>query len=130
MTAGTRNGPPDVTQVRAPLIGAETWHAVVDQAGERCQCRGQCGRRHLNRERPKAEPRCVRLNGQGGKPLHAIPRTHLTEDTAGTSGRTAWSASARLPAAELAAVCESCHAGIDAARTARARAATDPPALF
>ena len=120
-----------VANVRAPLVGAETWREVVDLAGERCQCRGQCGRRHIDRQRPDAEPRCAHINGQYAKPLHVIPRARLTADATGPGGPSQWAASARLPAAELAAVCKGCHVGIDAARAARARAAADaPPALF
>jgi len=131
MTAATSEG---FTDVRPPLVGAETWRQVVDRAGERCECRGQCGRRHADRANPDAEPHCPHFNGQRSKPLHVVPRTHLTSATTqpgGGSGRFGWSRSARLTVGELAAVCEGCHAGIDAARTAQARAAAEPPpALF
>jgi hypothetical protein len=35
---------------RPPLASARTWTAVMERAGWRCECRGQCGRPHSNRD--------------------------------------------------------------------------------
>ena len=33
-------------KIRPPLVGADIWLPVIEAAGLRCQCTGQCGHRH------------------------------------------------------------------------------------
>ena len=88
-----------------PVIGAALWQQVIYLAGERCECRTQCGRKHKD-----GQGRCTQSHIPG-RPLHAVPRDDIP-----------FPASAALPAAGLHALCPACHASVDTAR-AGARAA-------
>jgi anti-sigma regulatory factor (Ser/Thr protein kinase) len=86
------------------------WLTVMERAGWRCECSGQCGR---------AGHRC----GTGhapGYPLHVVPAVPAGD-----------AAAAALPAAVLVALCASCRAGAERAAARAAAAAAPPPdALF
>jgi hypothetical protein len=82
-----------------------TWHEVIAQAGDRCECRGACGRKHKD-----GGGRCKHLNTRCA-PLAAVPREPVPTRIAVT-----------LPAADLQALCRRCHDGI-AAGWAATRAA-------
>jgi hypothetical protein len=88
-----------------PLVGASLWREVIERAGERCECRTECGRQHKN-----GQGRCTRENAPSA-PLRADPRDPAPAHTA-----------AALPASALAALCGPCHAAV-AAIHARARQA-------
>ncbi|MFJ5706986.1 hypothetical protein [Streptomyces sp. NPDC093105] len=83
-----------------PITGAEVWRPVMQAAGYRCWCTGQCGNKHV-----KAQGRCPREHDQLASkhrgPVHLIaaPPDPLT------SVLTA----ARMTAAELRAWCPDCH---------------------
>jgi hypothetical protein len=80
------------------------WIEVVTRAGDRCECRGACDRKHTD-----GGGRCTRLNSDRA-PLAAVPREPVPTHIA-----------AALPAAGLQALCGPCHDGLARARkTARA----------
>ncbi|MFG2195779.1 hypothetical protein [Streptomyces sp. NPDC048639] len=83
-----------------PLVFADVWRPVVEAAGFRCQCTGQCGTRHS-----KTAGRCPREQDQYGKG----GRIHLAAAPADQSVSAV--AAAQLPAAALRAWCPECHAG-------------------
>ncbi len=88
------------------------WLAVMERAGWRCECSGQCGR---------AGHRCPAGHAPG-YPLHVVPAVPAGDAVA-----------AALPACALVALCASCRAGADRAERAAARsaaAAPQPDALF
>jgi len=100
-------------EARPPLVGGELWAAVVDRAGSRCQCTGECGRPH----REGGERRCQRADNQRG-PLHVVP-----------AKPTSTHAAAGLAAVDLIAVCASCHTGIvRTQRRQQAQRAEEPTA--
>jgi hypothetical protein len=82
------------------------WREVVTRAGERCECRGTCGRKHND-----GGGRCTR-HGTGHAPLSAVPRKPVPARIAAT-----------LPAADLQALCGPCHDGIATAWAAERAAA-------
>jgi hypothetical protein len=82
------------------------WHKVITRAGDRCECRGACGRKHKD-----GGGRCVRLNTSHA-PLSAVPCEPVPTRIAAT-----------LPAADLQALCRPCHDGLAAARAAERAAA-------
>lgn len=99
-----------------PIVGAALWQQVVDRAGGRCQCVGECGGKH-------GPERCDRENGEhlGRVRLRAVPA-----DPALPFHR-----AASLPAEQLHAICPTCHNGVENRR--RNAAAAQPPqpdALF
>ncbi|MEU0894228.1 hypothetical protein [Streptomyces massasporeus] len=105
-----------------PIVGAALFTAVMEAAGYRCQCGGECGQLHT-----KGDGRCQHehdhYTSKHGRRvrLMAAPVDPLATDVA----------AARLPASELRAWCPDCHGA--AARRARKRlpaAPTDQCGLF
>lgn len=84
--------PGDVLRGRPPLVGATTWAAVLDAAGDRCQCAGHCGRPHDQRV-----GRCERTHTSRHR-LIVAPADPLTPAHEAT----------RLPVALLRAWCPAC----------------------
>lgn len=85
------------------------WLAVMERAGWRCECAGQCGR--VGHKCPAGHA--------PGYPLHVVPAIPAGE-----------AAAAALPAECLVALCGSCRAGADRAAARKAAAAPQPGALF
>jgi serine/threonine-protein kinase RsbW len=83
--------------------------AVLDRSGGMCQCSGQCGR---------PGHRCA-IGGADGHPLHIVAADPAIADAA----------AARLPAADLVALCAACRTGRDRI-TASAAAGPEPAGLF
>jgi hypothetical protein len=84
-----------------PLIGQATWTQVMDRAGYRCQCSGQCGRPHA-----KSEGRCPQSHGHytgrhDNAHLMAAPKDYTPSTYE----------AARTPTGELMAWCTACHDG-------------------
>jgi hypothetical protein len=105
-----------------PIAGAAVFTVVMEAAGYRCQCEGECGQAHT-----KGEGRCPHehdhYTSKHGRlvRLMAAPADPLTTDVA----------AARLPASELRAWCPDCHGA--AARHARKqlpKTPTDQCGLF
>jgi hypothetical protein len=94
---------------RSSLPGrSNLYETVVAAAGGRCECTGECGGKHVS-----GKGRCVHGH-QRQRPLHAVPR----DPTVTGPG------AARLPVADLMAVCGGCFDG--AASRAAADAASAP----
>jgi hypothetical protein len=91
--------------MNGPPVAAGPWREVIERAGRRCECRGECGRSHGN-----GQGRCIRENAPRA-PLHAVPRAPVPSGAA-----------AVLPASALHALCGPCHAACASIR-ARARQA-------
>ncbi|MGW4878919.1 hypothetical protein ACWEPI_20450 [Streptomyces sp. NPDC004262] len=105
-----------------PIVGAALFTTVMESAGYRCQCSGQCGNLHA-----KDAGRCPRehdhYTSKHGRRvrLMAAPADPLTTDVT----------AAALPAGALRAWCADCHTA--AARLARKQlpaAPTDQCGLF
>ena len=113
--AAVVNRPP----ARGPLADDATWRAVVERAGYRCECRGECGRAHSAywaRPGHEAEGRCLAEQGRAGVRLCVTPRAPVDQATA-----------ARLEAAELYALCQRCLAAVITRRAREARRARQVP---
>lgn len=105
-----------------PLAAVSVWRPVMESAGWRCQCAGECGNAHA-----KTDGRCPREHdGYTSKHGHrvrlmAAPADVLTPSTTAVT----------LPASELRAWCPECHtAAARKARSATAAPADDGPGLF
>lgn len=98
-----------------PIAYAAVWRAVMQAAGYRCQCIGQCGNPHKN-----SSGRCPREHGQCAS-KHRGP-VHLT--AAPTDLLMSVRDAAQLPAAALRALCPDCR---DDARRAAQRATRAQP---
>jgi anti-sigma regulatory factor (Ser/Thr protein kinase) len=85
------------------------WLTVMERAGWRCECSGQCGR---------AGHRCPSGHAPG-YPLHVVPAVPAGD-----------AAAAALPACALVALCAGCRAGADRSAARSAAAAPQPDALF
>ncbi|MFE7174237.1 hypothetical protein [Streptomyces sp. NPDC057616] len=103
-----------------PIVGAAVFTAVMEAAGHRCQCSGECGQPHR-----KGDGRCQHehdhYTSKHGRRVRllAAPADPLATAVA----------AARLAADELRAWCPDCHTA--AARRARAAAPVDDaPCLF
>jgi anti-sigma regulatory factor (Ser/Thr protein kinase) len=95
-----------------PAAHVTVWERVMERAGWRCQCTGQCGRSHRTGGRCLAE--------HPAAPLHAVPAWAVSD-----------TAAAALPPAALTAMCGPCHAGHDRRARSRQAAACQPgEALF
>ncbi|MEV5976136.1 hypothetical protein [Streptomyces sp. NPDC052114] len=83
-----------------PIVGAGLFRTVMNAAGSRCQCEGQCGQPHT-----KSQGRCPHehdhYTSKHGRlvRLMAAPADPLTSTVAAAS----------LPASELRAWCPDCH---------------------
>jgi hypothetical protein len=105
--------------MRAPLIMAAAWQAVMEAANGQCQCAGGlCGSRHTK----DVGLRCSRTVG-----LVAAPGDLRLSDVD----------AARVPARQLRAWCSDCHRkaaarqrAADRERARRQLADNPPPALF
>ncbi|MFF7202053.1 hypothetical protein [Streptomyces sp. NPDC008141] len=103
-----------------PLAAVNTWIPVMEAAGRRCQCTGECGNPHT-----RGEGRCPRehdsYTSKHGRRvrLMAAPADPSTPPTQAV----------RLPASQLRAWCPECYAAaIRRARTATP--AAEAPGLF
>ncbi|MBA4861728.1 hypothetical protein H1V43_10085 [Streptomyces sp. PSKA54] len=103
-----------------PLAAIDTWRPVMEAAGYRCQCAGECGNPHA-----KSEGRCPRVHDtytskRGHRVrLMAAPADPLTPPRIAVT----------LPVEELLAWCAECFTA--ASRTARHTAPVpDAPGLF
>jgi len=95
--------------VTAPIVVTHSWRVVVDAAGCRCECRGECGHKH-------SDGRCL-VGLDAGARLFVAAR-----DQRVPASRAPW-----LPVSELSAWCEGCLAGTQA-RVRRALRAESAPA--
>lgn len=102
----------------------EVWHAItgtrdarVGDAGQRCECTGQCGREH----RREPDGRCHVLDGPAHRLVIAPAAPGLP-----------WTTAARLPSDALTVWCPTCLT--DAERAARSHTAhhhaSGQPAMF
>jgi hypothetical protein len=103
---------------KPPILGAAIWQDVMTLAGDRCQCKGACGKKHTGPDRKPA--RCVRTNdeyvkGKGRVRLLALPRDPTLP----------FHEAARLPARRLIAFCPECADGVRRILNRAAKAA--PP---
>jgi hypothetical protein len=102
-----------------PMVGGSIWREVVGAAGGRCECTGGCGRKYS-----KSGGRCTRGNSP---PLHAVAARPAATGPVGEM---------QLRAGELIALCDLCHAGVQADRrrqdrvAAAARLASDQGTLW
>ncbi|MEV0285573.1 hypothetical protein AB0H36_15790 [Kribbella sp. NPDC050820] len=79
---------------RPPMLGAEAWLLVMNGAGWRCECTGECGRSHT-----KTGGRCGTEHGRSHR-LAAVPADLLASPFQATTG-----------AVDLVAMCVTCQAG-------------------
>ncbi|MGD3107553.1 hypothetical protein [Streptomyces sp. YGL11-2] len=105
-----------------PIAYAALWRPVMDAAGWRCQCTGQCGTPHR-----KGDGRCVREHDRHASkhrsPIHLI--------AAPADPTTPPLAAARLKARYLRAWCPDCHTAAGrAARKTRNSAPAQDTCLF
>ncbi|MET9293826.1 hypothetical protein [Streptomyces sp. NPDC003077] len=97
-----------------PIAYAEQWRAVMEAAGYRCECVGQCGSQHV-----KGRGRCQREHDQlAGKQRGPVRLMAAPLDLNLPPTR-----AAALPPSELRAWCVDCHTD---ARRAATRAAPAP----
>ncbi|MEU2722743.1 hypothetical protein [Streptomyces smyrnaeus] len=98
-----------------PIVYADQWRAVMQRAGYRCQCVGQCGSKHA-----KGGGRCERQHDKYADKHHG-PARLLTAPADPTLTLTA---AVALSTGELRAWCGFCLDG--ARRTARTAARKGP----
>ncbi|MEU8825896.1 hypothetical protein [Streptomyces sp. NPDC048636] len=98
-----------------PIVYAAAWRPVMETAGYRCQCTGQCGNPHT-----KAKGRCPREHDQHASKHRGPVRLLAAPANPLTPARVA----AGIPATDLRAWCPDCH---DATRRAAQRAARTGP---
>ncbi|WP_301124746.1 hypothetical protein [Streptomyces cacaoi] len=91
-----------------PIVYADQWRAVMQRAGYRCECVGQCGSKHA-----KGDGRCEKQHGKYADKHHGPARLL----TAPTDPTLPLAVAVAVPTGELRAWCEGCHAG--AARATR-----------
>ncbi|MFI5661553.1 hypothetical protein [Streptomyces sp. NPDC051684] len=105
-----------------PLVGTAVFTPVMQGAGYRCQCTGQCGNPHA-----KGEGRC--LHEHDGYTSKHGRRVRLIAAPADPLASAV--AAAALPAGELVAWCPDCHtAAARRARRTAAAPAAEAPGLF
>ncbi|MFJ4036244.1 hypothetical protein [Streptomyces griseoluteus] len=96
-----------------PLAAVPTWLPVMEAAGWRCQCAGECGNPHT-----KTEERCPREHdGYTSKHGHRVRLMAAPADPC-----TPLTRAVTLPASDLRAWCPECHT----AATRRTRAQATP----
>ncbi|MFJ7968533.1 hypothetical protein [Streptomyces sp. NPDC096324] len=101
-----------------PLAAVATWLPVMEAAGRRCQCSGQCGNPHA-----KGEGRCPREHdGYTSKHGHRIRLMAAPADPSMPPTR-----AVTLPPSELRAWCPECYT---AAIRRAAAPAVEAPGLF
>ncbi|WP_251093117.1 hypothetical protein [Streptomyces sp. Caat 7-52] len=105
-----------------PLAAVNTWLPVMEAAGYRCQCAGECGNLHA-----KTDGRCPREHdGYTSKHGHLIRLMAAPSDPS-----TPPTQAVTLPADGLRAWCPECYtAAIRRARAQAAPSADDAPGLF
>lgn len=96
-------------EVPPPEPWGARWLAVMERAGWRCECSGQCGR---------AGHRCASGHAPGYS-LHVVPTVPVGEAVAVT-----------LPACALVALCAACRAGAERVASRADDAMTRPDMLF
>jgi hypothetical protein len=103
-----------------PLAAVDVWLPVMEAAGYRCQCTGECGNPHA-----KTDGRCPREHdGYTSKHGHRVRLMAAPADPCVSPVK-----AVTLQPGELRAWCPECHTA--AARQARASAPTDDePGLF
>ncbi|MFF4350885.1 hypothetical protein [Streptomyces sp. NPDC001530] len=103
-----------------PLAALGTWRPVMEAAGFRCQCAGECGNAHA-----KSEGRCPREHdGYTSKHGHRVRLMAAPADVLTPPVK-----AAALPVDQLRAWCPECHTA--AARRARStKPADEAPCLF
>jgi hypothetical protein len=94
--------------IRPPLVGAAIWNTVMKRAGDRCECKGACGKKHAD-VRTKKPGRCEMTNGKrttkrGVITLIATPRDPINEGD--------FHVAASLPPSRLIAFCPDCYDGV------------------
>ncbi|WHX19318.1 hypothetical protein QFW82_20795 [Streptomyces malaysiensis subsp. malaysiensis] len=100
-----------------PIVYAAVWQPVMEAAGYRCQCTGQCGNAHI-----KGQGRCPREHDhhagkhRGPVRLIAAPADPLTPPLA----------AAGLPASGLRAWCPDCQKATRRAAQRAVRSTPDP----
>ncbi|MEU2873497.1 hypothetical protein ABZ769_30570 [Streptomyces olivoreticuli] len=105
-----------------PIAYADLWRPVMQAAGFRCQCTGECGNEHA-----KAQGRCPREHDQHAS-KHRGP-AHLIAASADLAMPV--TAAARTTVGELRAWCPSCFtAARRLARNTQAAAGPAPDGLF
>jgi hypothetical protein len=104
----THATPAPAAALGGPILAASLWRDVIEHARERCECQGECGRKHT-----EGRGRCLRMNNLPFAPLHAVPRDGGAPSRAAAMGVSA-----------LFALCDPCHAAAAASRSAARRAAT------
>jgi anti-sigma regulatory factor (Ser/Thr protein kinase) len=104
--AGLHWGPLPAGLPAEPEPWAVRWLAVMERAGWRCECSGQCGR----------AGHCCPIGHAPGYPLHVVSAVPA--------------AAATLPAGSLLALCASCRAGAERAARAAAAAVPQDGAMF
>ncbi|MGW1917467.1 hypothetical protein ACWCQS_44110 [Streptomyces sp. NPDC002076] len=104
----------------APLAAVDVWLPVMESAGYRCQCAGECGNPHA-----KTESRCPREHdGYTSKHGHRIRLMAAPADPCVPPVK-----AVTLPPSELRAWCPECHTA--AVRHVRVSAPVDDePGLF
>ncbi|MFE9538503.1 hypothetical protein [Streptomyces sp. NPDC006691] len=102
-----------------PIVGAAVFNTVMEAAGHRCQCTGQCGNAHV-----KGKGRCLREH-DGYASKHRGP-VHLLAAPADLTLSPVMAA--RVPLAGLRAWCPDCH--IAARRIAQRQPAPEQAGLF
>ncbi|MGW9437977.1 hypothetical protein [Streptomyces sp. NPDC055607] len=100
--------------MNGPIAAGNVWQPVVDRAGGRCQCTGQCGRKHADKDRKPG--RCEHEQGQHISRVGEIKLIAATQEM-----------DPRYPPASgaLLAWCQPCYDG--RRRIARREAKAAPP---
>ncbi|MEU2713860.1 hypothetical protein [Streptomyces sp. NPDC007205] len=97
-----------------PIVGAALFRTVMEAAGYRCQCSGECGNPHAKGDGRRQHEHDHYTSKHGRRVrLTAAPVDPLATDVT----------AARLPASELRAWCPDCHT---AARLAKKRLPVAP----
>jgi hypothetical protein len=60
-----------MNMLRPPMTNADLWSAVMERAHYRCECSGQCGRRHTGGRCPNGDRARERLMAVSPDPDHS-----------------------------------------------------------
>ncbi|SDL28929.1 hypothetical protein [Streptomyces indicus] len=94
--------------VRPPIVGAAVWSAVMKRAGDRCECRGACGKKHADRNRRPG--RCELTNDEYVSKRKA--RIHLIATPRDPVNEGDFVTAAQLRPSRLIAFCPDCYDGV------------------